>query len=78
MNRRLLESHIRCEFTANHVGSYRQPICIQFLYSFRTGGAPPPCRMTIAAGLPARVCRVWQGRSDSSSVLIHKKYHISQ
>ena len=25
------------------VGSYRQPICIQILYSFRTGGAPPPC-----------------------------------
>jgi hypothetical protein len=60
------------------VGSYRQPICIQILYSFRTGGAPPPCRMTIAAGLPVRVCRVWQGRSDSLSVLIHKKYHISQ
>ena len=50
------------------VGSYRQPICIQFLYSFRTGGAPPPCRMTIAAGLPVRVCRVWQGRSGSSRI----------
>ena len=58
------------------------PTASPFVYKFyivsERGGAPPPCRMTIAAGLPVRVCRVWQGRSDSSSVLIHKKYHISQ